>query len=843
MTHPEIASEQAYLDRAHDRLEAMREAARAVGSEVLALGVGGTFANRLERDVRVELAERRLAQLRISPGALCFGRLDMAGGERLYIGRTGIFDENGDPLVIDWRAPVAEAFYRATQAETCGVVRRRHFLFRARRLTAIEDELLDPSAPGSDDLVLMGEAALLNDLERGRTGRMRDIVATIQAEQDAVVRADLAGALVVQGGAGTGKTAVALHRAAYLLYTHRLRLEREGVLLLGPSALFLRYIDQVLPSLGEHTVTLCTPPELYGGHTRPRGSETTRAAALKGDRRMAQVLERAVATRQRPLREPLVTEVGGLRIEIGIGETSQLVRDLSHRRGAHNGRRAVLERALSRALLRAWRVRRIELAERKARAALSSQEASEMAGELSGNLRRLPGVREALERMWPVLAPEELLNDLFGTAALLRRACAGILESHEMELLDRPRSNDVAEVAWTPADMALLDEAAMLLGGKRQGRPAAGRHRSDTGEADAAEWLLDRALDDRLPDCPACGAQLTARLGADSWNCERCGRSWRHEQVLSPGEEQLLSGLRAHLSDASASLSGVPAGRGARYYGHGIVDEAQAMSAMGWGALVRRVPSGSLTILGDLAQASGAGSPGSWDEVLELLPSRSRARVVELTVNYRTPEEVMRLALPLLEAASPGVTPPRSARASGAVPVISAARPTAGRARGGEALSGAGFDQDELDTVVARAVDSERRAIGEGRVAVIAPEEMLGRLGALLEVPSSLAEATELAGADRLLSAPVAAFSVDAARGLEFDSVVLVEPRAIVGETLHGLRALYVAMTRTTRRLHIVHASGLPRPLAEAVANHTALRASGSRPTKDAASTGGGTGA
>ena len=188
------------------------------------------------------MSARRLAALDIGDAPVAFGRIDRNDGDRFHIGRLAVFDEEGDPLVVDWRAPVAEPFYRATPADPLGVVRRRHFLFRARRLAGIEDELLDREASG--DLVLVGEAALLAGLERGRTGRMGDIVATIQAEQDAVIRAGLGGALVVQGGPGTGKTAVALHRAAYLLFTYRSRLERQGVLLVGPSTVFLRYVSR-----------------------------------------------------------------------------------------------------------------------------------------------------------------------------------------------------------------------------------------------------------------------------------------------------------------------------------------------------------------------------------------------------------------------------------------------------------------------------------------------------------------------------------------------------------------------------------------------------------------------
>ena len=356
MIKPEIQAEQAYLDHAHERLEAMREAARSVASEVVALGAGGTFAARVERDIRVELSSRRLAALDIGDAPVAFGRLDRTDGERYHIGRLAVFDEEGDPLVVDWRAPVAEPFYRATPAEPLGVVRRRHFQFRGRRLAGIEDELLDREA--SDDLVLVGEAALLASLERGRTGRMGDIIATIQGEQDAVIRAGLGGALVVQGGPGTGKTAVALHRAAYLLFTYRTRLERQGVLLVGPNTVFLRYVEQVLPSLGEQAVTLATPADLYAGPTRPTGVESPAVAAVKGDRRMARLLERAVATTERPLRRPLSVQFGGHALTVSPAATRRLIEAARRRKGSHNGRRPFVERQLSRMLTASWRRRR-----------------------------------------------------------------------------------------------------------------------------------------------------------------------------------------------------------------------------------------------------------------------------------------------------------------------------------------------------------------------------------------------------------------------------------------------------------------------------------------------------
>ena len=235
---------------------------------MLAPGKGGTRANRIDRDVLVRLAGSRAAQLAIGDLPLAFGRIDRDDGGRHYVGRVGVDDEgDGDPLVVDWRAPVAEPFYRATGIAPMGLTRRRHFTTFGRRITGIDDEVFDGQAVAERGLVLLGEGALLASLDRARSGRMGDIVATIQKEQDEIIRSPLAGVLVVQGGPGTGKTVVALHRAAYLLYTHRMRLSRQGVLIVGPNATFLRYIEHVLPALGESAVVLSTSAGLRADTT------------------------------------------------------------------------------------------------------------------------------------------------------------------------------------------------------------------------------------------------------------------------------------------------------------------------------------------------------------------------------------------------------------------------------------------------------------------------------------------------------------------------------------------------------------------------------------------------
>ena len=321
----ELRAEQEHIDGAYARLDELRSSASSLAEEVIGLGRGGSLADRVDRDARVQLSLARRAALSVGERPLCFGRLDTEDGDRLHIGRLGVSDQAGEPLMVDWRAPVAEAFYRATSADRRGVVRRRHIRMKGRRVVGVDDELLTRkgNAAGSE---LVGEAALLCSLEQARTGRMGDIVATIQSEQDAAIRAPMRGVLVVQGGPGTGKTAVALHRAAYLLYAHQFPLASQGVLVVGPNPVFCRYVGDVLPGLGETGVRLSTPAELVSA---PAGAEMVsdppEVAAVKADLGMADRLLQVVRSHQRPLEE--VAHVGYAihRLAVTPGDSARLV--------------------------------------------------------------------------------------------------------------------------------------------------------------------------------------------------------------------------------------------------------------------------------------------------------------------------------------------------------------------------------------------------------------------------------------------------------------------------------------------------------------------------------------
>src|SRR3954451_6537661 len=377
--HPDLAAEQEFIEHAYRCLEISRDAAWRMRN--LHEGtLGGTFQARYERDVFDEAVVNRLTQLDLGNAALVFGRIDrMAetpdGLETFHIGRLAIADEESEPVVVDWRAPVAEPFYRATGREPMGLARRRHFSVHGRTLLGLEDELfgaghlgvghddglsdgLDGQPGAGSDNGLRGYSTLLAALERGRTGQLGDIVATIQAEQDEIIRSPQAGVLVVQGGPGTGKTVVALHRAAYLLYTYRFPLEDQGVLVIGPNRVFLRYIERVLPSLGEAGVEQVVLADLvpdvrFAGADGPGDDRVS--ARVKGDVRMSALIDNAVRDRQRPLRDDLVVPFRSGYLRLRADDTVRIVKQARRRFRRHNSARRWVEGEIWSAMAATWR--------------------------------------------------------------------------------------------------------------------------------------------------------------------------------------------------------------------------------------------------------------------------------------------------------------------------------------------------------------------------------------------------------------------------------------------------------------------------------------------------------
>ncbi len=779
--HPDLEEEQQFLDRAYEGLEAMRADATRMLESVLDLGRGGTFQSRTERDIVVRTSLARLDQLDIGDQALCFGRIDrvpdpgQSVGESFHIGRLGVSGEDHEPLVVDWRAPVAEPFYRATGLSPEGLARRRHLAVRGRQVVGLEDEVFadDAANPVSatagdaagdrlldGDLSLGGPGALLAALGQVRTGRMGDIVATIQREQDEIIRSPLLGVLVVQGGPGTGKTAVALHRAAYLLYTHRFPLERQGVLVVGPNPLFLRYIEQVLPSLGETGVTLTTASGLVSD-VRVRGADTARVARLKGDPRMVKVIARAVRTRERGLRDDVSVPFGSTRLTLRAERTEEIVVAARRRPGTHNARRRYVEQQVVRDLVGQFTGRR------EAATDLLGAEGAEDVAELGRRMRRVPEVVTALDRMWPRLGPQELLHDLFGAPALLRAAGRDVLSAEEALSLQRPRSASLEAVRWTEGDVALIDEARQLLGPRNARTPR-------------------RAERDRAARTDGSGPGG----GSGPWSAD---------------------GLFGSQAAGPTSLAVAADPDEIRSYGHIVVDEVQDLSPMQLRMLARRSISGSMTVVGDIAQATGPWAPRRWDDVTRHLAPSRPPHLVELTVSYRTPAEVVELAARVLAAAAPDIAPPTPVRASGFEPDIVRVRP------------------DELLGEVAAIARREVAAVGRGRVAVLVPRGYMARVSQGLSARGlDPVDPRDPAGLG--LAAPLVVLPADEANGLEFDSVIVVEPGLVAAEdldgsedgnaaarrgvTARGLRTLYVSLTRPTRRLNVVHAHELPVALA-----------------------------
>jgi DNA helicase IV len=749
--HDDMRTEQENLDGLYDRLDRLREQADQRLRAIL-LEAGGTPQGRSQREATRSHYAEQLAQMNAVENGLCFGRLDFATGGPRYIGRIGLFaeDRDRDPLLIDWRAPAARPFYLATAVSPDGVTRRRHLRTKGRELVGIDDEVLDLSAGragGREDVT--GEAALLSALTAGRTGRMRDIVETIQAEQDEVIRARLAGVLVVQGGPGTGKTAVALHRAAYLLFTHRAQLTKQGVLILGPNPTFLRYISQVLPSLAETGVLLATLGDMFPG-VHARAGEPPAVAELKGRLGMREVLAAAVADRQTVPPDHVEVDHDGypLRIERAVCEDA---RAAARRTGRpHNIARSVFVTEVIHALS-------LQIAERIGADPLGGDNLLDEAdlAETRRELREDVDVQRALFEMWPVLTPRQVLRDLLSDPDRLASAGAP------------PEFRRERTAPWTPADVPLLDELAELLGA------------DDTLKRRAAERERAQAIE-------YAEGVLEIVEGSRSLDFEDT-----EEEILSAVDVVDASGFaeRYEVIDARTAAERAAADR-TWAFGHVIVDEAQELSPMAWRLLMRRAPSRSMTVVGDVAQTSDLAGTTTWDQVFEPYVAQ-RWRLAELTVNYRTPAEVMAVAADVLAAIDPSLQPPRSVRESGVPPWALRVPP------------------DALPGTLVETVRREAAEVADGRVAVLVPEGREGELGH--ELMKAMPEAA--VGEQPDLRNQVVMLTVRQAKGLEFDSVLVVQPDEIVAESPRGLSDLYVAVTRATRRLGVLHTEPLPKEL------------------------------
>ena len=748
----DLLAESEYVGRLYARLDELRAEKLEQLERTRAQGAVGTFQNMSERDSFATLYEDRIAQLDAVEDRLVFGRLDMAANGRQqqpgdadsaaaprYIGRIGLSDEDLNRLMIDWRAAEAAPFYQATALNPRGVRRRRHLMLKGRSVAGIEDDVLDETWL-DEGHTHHGEGALMAALREKRTGRMGDIVGTIQAEQDAIIRAELPGAVVVQGGPGTGKTAVALHRAAFLLYEYRERLKNAGVLIVGPSNSFMRYIERVLPSLGETGVVMSSVSDLYHGiHAVPEANRTV--ARLKGQLSMAKVIANAVRNRQRLIPENRTLVVEGTRLVL----TPKMVKNARdrarHTRKPYNEARETFVKVLVGELAEQLR-RKLEES--------AGQSSTTDRSYLPQEVRESHDVRVALNLCWMPMTPQQLVAELFANPHLLAAAAPHLAE-HERDSLYRRAGSP-----FTEADVPLLDEAAGLLGDFADPLEGArtAQYEADVENAKAALRNMHTMLQNAGID-----GVVTA------------------EQVAGVNQETAVRLTAAERAVADRTWA----------YGHIVVDEAQELSPMQWRLLIRRCPMKSFTIVGDIAQTSAASGASSWSQALEPFFG-DRFELEELTVNYRTPAQIADAAVRVAQAAGLRITTPQAVREGDWPPVLT--RTTA----------------DGVQDAVLAALREELEYSAGGLQAIIVPQQDLARIRAAVEQVYGDRVGSGSGG----LSQDIVVITARESKGLEFDGVLILEPAELVDEVDGGVGDLYVAMTRTTQRLHVVHARELP---------------------------------
>jgi DNA helicase IV len=653
VSHPELKAEQAYVDHAYACLDRMRSTLGRTQS---------SMATEFAAVAMEAWAKRRARTFQDAENGLCFGRLTLDGaGRPLYVGRRWVHDDDREPVIVNWQAPAARPFYTATPADPQRVTQRRRYRTDKRRIVDISDESLDGTAVEGASV----SDFLLEELDRRRDGQMRDIVATIQSDQYRLITAEPDGALVVQGGPGTGKTAVGLHRASWLLYTHREQLRR--VLVVGPNPLFMDYVSHVLPALGEDAVEQRAVTELLDGIEVAR-EEAPDVARLKADTRLAEVVQRAVELAVRPAPEELVFFVDGVFVSVREREVRELLDEILESGVALGPARERFRMAVLRRFNERYNEKLEDLAFRSF-------------DELERALKHGGFLVKYVDRVLPPVRADKLVARLLTSPSSLAEAAENILEPPEQKLLLRDRPKRAADLRWSEHDLPLLDEARALLDGPP------------------------------------------------------------------------------------------------RAYGHVIVDEAQDLSPMQLRTISRRALGGSLTILGDVAQATGPVVYRGWQELVPYLPADVEVTIEELRHAYRVPAEIMNVALPLLERISPDLEPPLAYRQGGAPPRF--------------------VPVPEGDDVVHAAIrEAATLATLDGLIAIIAPRSLVG--------------AASAGDAYDEVSVPI--LTPRQAKGLEFDHVVVVEPAAIAEDGEQGLRELYVALTRPTKTLVVVHS--LPHGLA-----------------------------
>ena len=738
-----VAEEQDFVDRAYSRLDQLRSQYREQRQKIDANHGVGNAQGWTERDALATHFAELSSRLDNVEERLVFGRLDMKDHATHYIGRISLLDEHSSPLLVDWRAPISAPFYQATAQEPLGVVRRRHIATRARTVTSVEDELLDVDQAQHQGLTLQGEGALMSALSSARSGRMGDIVATIQGEQDRVIRASDRGILVVQGGPGTGKTAVALHRAAYLLYTQRERLERSGVLIIGPSRTFLRYIEQVLPSLGESGVVQMTIGDIVPGLSA-QDDDPVDIAAIKGRAAFSRILREAVRLIPRLPDRDQVLQVWNRRVTLRVKDVQEALSRARRSGRPHNVARESFAMGLMELL--AGRLI-VEAGDASSTADIDPDDLRTWMSEIRDSV----DARRAINLAWmPTQAPA-FLRKLWSRPDLLAQANrkAGTpLSVEDLSLLYRAQDEPL-----TISDIPLIDELEELLG------------TIDLASAQKRRAEEQREKEERER---AKEALKATGLGGGIVTADMLMRQTQEAPSLRPLAER-----------ARADRSWT--------YGHIVIDEAQDLSPMAWRCLLRRCPSRSMTVVGDLDQKRGHRRPNSWKQALGPA-ARAFSEEFVLSISYRTPRALTRIAQAVMaQHGTPVLYPMEAVRD---VP---------------DCYQVSHTQKDTLKECVSQVVSTMEERLdreegeGKGRICVIVPDAQ----AQLWHADESGASAL-----DQRVSYLTAAGS----KGLEFDSVVVVEPGAILDQ---GSGDLFVALTRATHDLHAVTTTQLPRGMEE----------------------------
>ena len=738
-----VAEEQEFVDSAYSRLDQLRSQYREQRQKIDANHGVGNAQGWTERDALATHFAELSSRLDNVEERLVFGRLDMKDHATHYIGRISLLDEHSAPLLVDWRAPISAPFYQATAQEPLGVVRRRHIATRARTVTSVEDELLDVDQAQHQGLTLQGEGALMSALSSARSGRMGDIVATIQGEQDRVIRASDRGILVVQGGPGTGKTAVALHRAAYLLYTQRERLERSGVLIIGPSRTFLRYIEQVLPSLGESGVVQMTIGDIVPGLSA-QDDDPVDIAAIKGRAAFSRILREAVRLIPRLPDRDQVLQVWNRRVTLRIKDVQEALSRARRSGRPHNVARESFAMGLMELL--AGRLI-VEAGDASSTADIDPDDLRTWMSEIRDSV----DARRAINLAWmPTQAPA-FLRKLWSRPDLLAQANrkAGTpLSVEDLSLLYRAQDEPL-----TISDIPLIDELEELLG------------TLDLASAQKRRAEEQREKEERER---ANEALKATGLGGGIVTADMLMRQTQEAPSLRPLAER-----------ARADRSWT--------YGHIVIDEAQDLSPMAWRCLLRRCPSRSMTVVGDLDQKRGHRRPNSWKQALGPA-ARAFSEEFVLSISYRTPRALTRIAQAVMaQHGTPVLYPMEAVRD---VP---------------DCYQVSHTHKDTLKECVSQVVSTMEERLdreegeGKGRICVIVPDAQ----AQLWHADESGASAL-----DQRVSYLTAAGS----KGLEFDSVVVVEPGEILEQ---GSGDLFVALTRATHDLHAVTTTQLPRGMEE----------------------------